>query len=94
MKPAVYIPSFVIVKIQNLIKTSPSVKNKLNTTLNNNSKKIVFSPFSINFKGTLEILITLAKKIVATIYPVKLLNKNKEIKNTIVPANFTLGSNL
>ena len=53
-----------------------------------------FSPLTINFTGTFESRITIARNANATTYPKILFCKNKETRNASVQTIFTRGSNL
>ena len=91
---AVTTPSFVILSFQICINVSPGVRNKLKITVIKSRITIDFRPLIINLNGTFEILITAASTKVASTYPTHERNTNRDIMKTIVPTNFTLGSNL
>ena len=62
----ILIPSLVILNIQSLNTTSPSVKNRLKLTLIISKTSTALSPFSINLTGTFDSPIAITKKSVAS----------------------------
>ena len=94
IKTAIRIPSLVTEIFHTENTTSPGVKNRLNTTVSISRKIMDFIPFIINLKGTLDNLITTARKKAAHTYPQILSKKNRDMINSTVPASFTRGSSL
>ena len=94
IKTAIRIPSLVTEIFHTENTTSPGVKNRLNTTVSISRKIMDFMPFIINLKGTLDNLITTARKTAAHTYPQILSKKNRDMINNTVPASFTRGSSL
>ena len=69
-------------------------KKTLNKAVIINKTIMAFKPFTINLKGTLEILIQIPKNTAAKANDATPLHENREIINSIVANNFTRGSNL
>ena len=88
------IPSFVISKIQNCHSTLPGTKNRLNATVIKSMKNRGFRPFSMNFTGTLDMMMIVTRNTVASRYPQKEFATKRDTRNMIVPTNFTRGSSL
>ncbi len=76
-------------KIQNCHSTLPGIKNRLKATVISRIKNSGFSPFSINLTGTFDMMMTAARKTVASRYPQKEFATKSDTRNMMVPTNFT-----
>jgi hypothetical protein len=87
-------PCFVILIFQKEKTTSPCVIKRLIRTVISIRITIALIPLTIYEKGTLDMIMTEAKNMIAITYPAGLEKQNSEIKKSTVPKSFTRGSSL
>ena len=79
MNPASLTPSIVTVNLQNETSSLPGVRKQFSTAVIINRMNTAFNPFNMKDTGTCDNMIIDIRNTVATIYPVKLWNRNSEI---------------